>query len=102
MSNSPMTIIRPRGPQQQRLEANTGLDHYTVDGNVAAAVFQSPMGLIKVWTFRYADICETVVRTHMLKETIGKRGLTLKEALDYLARVPCAVPQDQVDIEVIE
>ena len=102
MSNSPMTIIRPRGHQKQRLEANTGLDHYTVDGDVTAAVSNSPMGLIKVWTFRYADICETVVRTHMLKETIGKRGLTLKEALDYLARVPCAVPQDQVEIEVIE
>lgn len=99
MSTSPFHIIRPVGRQKQRLLANAGLNQYTIDGQLTDSVVPTPTGDLRVWSFRWADIREQTVRDHMLKETMGKRGMNLKEALDYLHRVPCAVPQDQVEIE---
>lgn len=95
-------IIKPFGKEKARLMANTGLTQYTIDGHIENGVFTLPMGDLHVWKFRWADIREQVVRDHMLKETIGKRGLNKAEAMEYLNRVLSAVPQDEVEIEVRE
>jgi hypothetical protein len=96
------TIIRPIGHQKARLLKNTGLNEYTVNSRLEAMTADTPLGIIDLWCFRYCDIREPAVKAHILKETIGKRGLTEAEALEYLNRVPNAIPQDQVEIEVIE
>lgn len=93
------TKIHPTGQQLTRLQKNTGLLHYTVNGDVAAETVSLPMGLLDIWTFWYVDIAEDVVREHMLKVTMGQRGLSKEAALDYLYRVRQGIPQDQVRIE---
>lgn len=92
------TIIRPIGSQLKRLKANTGLDHYTINGEVTAEFLEIYMGL-PVWTFQYADVVEPEVRQHMLSKTMRENGWSEDRALEYLNRVRHAIPKHHVRIE---
>jgi hypothetical protein len=96
------TIIRPQGEQLERLRANTGLDHYTVDGPLISSTTQTQAGLIEVWLFDFTDIIEPEVRVHMIETIMKGHKATRKEATNYLRRVPSAVPKQHVKIEKVK
>lgn len=92
--------IYPLGKNRDILKANTGLDHYTIKGDVLDSELETPDGMLSVWLFNFADIHEQAVKEQMLKVVMEKEGFSRLDALNYLTSYLQGVRQDEVEIHI--
>lgn len=92
------TRIYPKDPYREILKANTGLDYYTVDGEVTEDVIETPDGNKKIWLFAFSDLREPEARAQMIKIVMSNQKVSEREAINFLNGCPQGFLQSDVDL----
>lgn len=100
------TQILPVGHQVDRLKLDTGLDRYHIRGTLTPRTLPVvyPSGervMTLVWTFRYQDVIEDVVREHMLHDWARSNQISEADARRYLTEHLSALPMRQCHIRLL-